>query len=161
MKKNNCFRMTVLSVSLSMMALFLHSAANSQTAGGSVVLCCCNSYVEFMTNTDCGFIEIVNLCKISSNKSRVNVAIDGVVNSKQIDYNSSIKFEVTPKTTTHTVRITNIEKGGDGKLCNGKGPGDGDVRVLIPANVTNIVVRGLPAENKCSVCGVSFLPKVQ
>jgi hypothetical protein len=133
---------------------------NTPTAGGSVVLAKCNSWVSYMINKDCAYTKIECIGRRGKDKARVDITLGSSTQSYQIDQGSSIT-QGTALSATTIIKIVNIEKGLGGKQCDSRGPGDSDVRVYIPANVTNIQWGNLPTEHKCSVCGVNFDPIAQ
>jgi len=134
---------------------FCHSAYG-QSAGGSVVLAKCNSWVQFSVNQYSAEVVIKNICLRKSDKARVDVTIGSSKTSDQIPYGQSISKGGWPGPTT--IRIVNIEKGADGKTCNSRGPGDSDVRVYLPANATNITTGNIVTGNTCGACGANFNP---
>ncbi len=136
----------------------------SPTAGGSVVLAKCNSWVSYMISKDCAYTKIENIGQRKVNgvydKARVDITIGSTTQSVQIEYGKSIT-RGTELIGTTMIKIMNIEKGVGGKLCSQRGPGDSDVRVYIPANVSNIQWGNLPTQDSCDVCGVSFIPRAE
>jgi hypothetical protein len=143
-----------------MLVLLLNSAQSAgQTAGGSVVLAKCNSWVSFTVNKSSADVIIKNISNRTNEKARVEITIGSVKTIELIDYGGEI-----PKggfTGTTYFKVNNTEKGKSGTTCGGKGPVDGDVRVTIPGNATNIKTGNIVTGSTCSVCGANFDPIIQ
>jgi len=166
MKTTHFFKVLAFSAGIIvMLSAFPEKTKGQPTAGGSVVLAKCNSWVSYSVPKDCAYTKIKCIGKrtvtknnvVYYDKARVDVFIDGVKTSYQIDTDAIMTVEPS-LTATHTIKIVNIEKGLSGDQCGSRGPGDSDVRVYIPANVTNIKCGNLPTGTSCSVCKVSFDP---
>jgi hypothetical protein len=61
-------------------------------------------------------------------------------------------------TSTTYFKVNNTEKGTSGTTCSGKGPVDGDVRVIIPGNAVDIKTGNIVTSTTCSVCKANFEP---
>jgi hypothetical protein len=154
MKTTQFLKVMILSAGLFVVLLLAPKVSNGQTAGGSVVLAKCNSYVQFTVTSSCGDVEIKNICLKQKDQSRVDISLGSTKESFQIPYGQSItKGHFTE---ANTIKIVNIEKGTSGTQCGSRGPGDSDVRVYIPENATNIVSGGLTTATSCDVCKASF-----
>lgn len=156
MKTTRHFKLLALIAGLFVVLLVFPIVSRCQTAGGSVVLAKCNSWVQFSVNQYSGEVVIKNICLKKNDQARVDVTIGSAKTSDQIPYGQSISKGgwSGPK----TVKIVNIEKGADGKTCNSRGPGDSDVRVYIPGNATNITTGNIVTGNTCGACGANFNP---
>ncbi len=159
MKATHLFKVLAITAGFFVVMLLTPGVSHSQTAGGSVVLAKCNSWVQFSVNQYSAEVVIKNICLKKTDKSRVDVTIGSSKTSDQIPYGQSISKGGFQGPTT--IKIVNIEKGADGKTCNSRGPGDSDVRVYLPANATNISSGTLVTGNTCGACGANFNPITQ
>ena len=156
MKSKDCIRVAVFCTVFMLVLLLTLSHSVGQTAGGSVVLAKCNSWVSFTVNKSSAEVIIKNISNRTDEKARVEITIGSVKTIESIDYGGEI-----PKggfTGTTYFKVNNTEKGNSGTTCSGKGPLDGDVRVTIPGNATNIKTGNIVTGLTCSVCGANFDP---
>jgi hypothetical protein len=154
-----CIKVLAFCAGFMLVLLMTPEVSSGQTAGGSVVLAKCNSWVSFTLNSSSAEVVIKNISNRSSEKARVDITIGSVKTSEQIAYRGQIAKGGFSGTTYF--KVTNIEKGKSGDTCNGKGPVDSDVRVIIPGNATQITTGNLVSGTTCSVCGANFSPITQ
>jgi hypothetical protein len=156
MKSKVSFMVPAFCAGLMLVLLLTPAYSVGQTAGGSVVLAKCNSWVSFTVNKSSADVIIKNISNRTDEKARVEITIGSAKTTELIDYGGEI-----PKggfTGTTYFKVNNTEKGNSGSTCGGKGPVDGDVRVTIPGNATNIKTGNLVTGLTCSVCGANFDP---
>jgi hypothetical protein len=130
--------------------------SGAQTAGGSIVLAKCNSWVQFSVNQYSAEVVIKNIANRPTEQARVDITIGSSKTSEQIPNGGSIAKGGF--TSSKTFKVVNIEKGNSGTTCDKRGPKDSDVRVYIPGNATNITSGNIVTTSPCTVCGADFNP---
>lgn len=159
MKATHLFKVPTIFAGFFVVLLLTPGISHSQTPGGSIVLAKCNSWVSFNVTKYSGEIVITNICANSSYKAMVDITIGSRKTTEQIPFGQSIVKGGWSATTT--IKIVNIEKGNSSNTCDGRGPKDSDVRVLIPGSVTSISKGNMVTGTTCSVCGANFDPITQ
>jgi hypothetical protein len=159
MNSKVCFRALAFCAVFVLALLLTPANSVGQTAGGSVVLAKCNSWVSFTVNSSSAEVIIKNISKRTNEQARVDITIGSTKKSEQIPYGGQIPKGGFSGTTYF--KVVNIEKGTSGNTCSSKGPVDSDVRVIIPGNATNIQTGNLVTGLTCSVCKASFDPITQ
>jgi len=123
----------------------------AQTAGGSVVLASCGSYVQFSVNKGSPDFDIVNLCLNNASKYRWEFSGYGV---NVIETVAATNNKGGFSNKGGVIKVTLLEKG-----CNNiNSPKDSDIRVHIPAGAYNIKTYKLPSGSTCTQCGADFYP---
>jgi hypothetical protein len=143
-----------------MLVLLLSPAIScGQNPGGSVVLAKCNSWVSFTVNSTSADVIIKNISNRTAEQARVEITMGSVKTTELIDYGGEISKGGFTATTYF--KVNNTEKGTSGKTCSGNGPVDGDVRVIIPGNASNIKTGNIVTGKTCTVCKANFDPITQ
>jgi len=125
--------------------------ALAQTAGGSVVLASCGSYVQFSINKGSADFDIVNVCLNNASKYRWEFSGYGV---NVIETVAATNNKGGFSNKGGVIKVTLLEKG-----CNNiTSPKDSDIRVHIPAGAYNIKTYKLPSGSTCTQCSADFYP---
>jgi hypothetical protein len=156
MNSKVCFRVLALYAGLVLVLLLSPSISGGQTAGGSVVLAKCNSWVSFTLNSSSAEVVIKNISNRNKEQARVEVTIGSAKKIELIPYGGQISKGGFTSTTYF--KVNNTEKGTTESTCSGKGPVDGDVRVIIPGNASQIQTGNIVTGTTCSVCKANFSP---
>jgi hypothetical protein len=156
MKRPRSFSVYAKLSLMTIMFSLLAFVVKGQTAGGSIVLAHCGAYVQFNVNYPCDPIWIKSISLTYG--ARVEVTINGSSQTHDIAKGDSI--QKGGFSGISTVRIKNIEKGTDKKnpTCNGKGPADSDIRIMLPDCATAISYNKIPVGTTCAVCKANFSP---